>query len=75
MSFLCDLLGHKIPKGYHGYGEKYLNVRVFAVDGIDRIHARLTTECERCETKFDVGNIHLPMLEQYDANMLVRKAK
>ena len=75
MSFLCDLLGHKIPKGYHGYGEKYLDVRVFAVDGIDRIHANLSTECERCGTKFNVGNIHLPMLDQSDANKLVRKEK
>ena len=75
MSLFCKLLGHKIPAGYHGYGEKYLDVRVFAVDGIDRIHARLSVECERRGTEFDVGNIHLPMLEQYEANMLVRKAK
>jgi hypothetical protein len=75
VSLFCTLLGHKIPKGYYSYGEKYLDVQVFAIDGIDRIHARLTTECERCETKFDVGNIHLPLLSQYEANMLVRKER
>ena len=75
MAFLCKLLGHKIPPGYHGYGKKYLNVRVGPVDGIDRIHADLTTECERCNTEFQVGKIHLPMLTQYEANMLVRKEK
>jgi len=75
MKLACRLFGHKIPAGYYGYGANYFRVNVFAIDGIERIHAKLTTECERCETVFTVGNIHLPMLLQHEANMLVRKEK
>lgn len=75
MSMFCKLLGHKIQPGYYGYGEKYLHVKVYAVDGIDRIHANLSTECERCGTMFQVGKIHLPQLTQHEANLLVERSK
>lgn len=71
MNILCKLFGHKVDTGYGAYeGSKYLNVRGGAVDGIDRVHCSLHTECERCGTSFQVGMIHLPIVEDWVADLL-----
>lgn len=60
MSLFCKLLGHKVPPGHQGYGAKYLHVSPMAIDGINREHAGLYTDCERCGEEFRVGMVHLP---------------
>lgn len=70
MNIICKLLGHKIRPGHYGYGERYLDVTVGPVDGIDRVHADLHTECERCGTRFKVGKIHLPIVDDCIAELL-----
>ncbi len=62
MHILCKLFDHKIS------GNKYSNephyIRYFStdnggiLDGINTLHLKLYTECDRCHKLFHVGNIH-----------------
>lgn len=75
MSLLCKLAGHKVGSGYKdSAGEKYLSVRVFAIDGINRVHCGIRTECARCGETFKVGNIHLPTLDDWIADLLKKES-
>lgn len=70
-SDLCHRHGHKIGGGYYNNeGGEYFNVQLGAIDGIDRVHCQLYTECKRCGEKFQVGKMHLPLLDDYTAEKL-----
>lgn len=64
MSILCAVFGHKPPvyaaKGWWSPGEEYGRVKVGAVDGIGRVHAKVVADCARCGTEFCVARIHVP---------------
>lgn len=63
MNLLCKLFGHKPPQyGAHlGLGgSEYMDVKIYATDGIGRVHAYLMGRCPRCEQMYDVGKIHVP---------------
>lgn len=73
MHFLCRWFGHKIGGGYYKReGGEYFNVKVGPIDGIDRVHCHLYTECERCGEQYQVGMIHLPTVDDWIANRLKR---
>ena len=75
-SDLCKLHGHKIGGGYYEReGGQYFNVQVGGIDGIDRVHCQLYTECERCGEKFQVGQIHLPLVDDWIADKLKKPKK
>ena len=72
---ICHRYGHKIGGGYYQQeGGEYFNVELGAIDGIDRVHCRLFTECKRCGEKFQVGKMHLPLVDDYTAEKL-KKSK
>lgn len=68
---LCRRHGHKIGGGYYKKeGGEYFNIHVGAIDGIDRVHCQLYTECERCGEIFQVGQTHLPLVDDWIAEKL-----
>lgn len=59
-AFRCLFFGHTPGTGYTKLeGEGYLTLRRGPVDGIDREHARLYSECACCKQVFKVGNLHV----------------
>lgn len=51
----CDLFGHlSAPSLYVRLGSFHV------IDGIDREHRSLVTECVRCGETFQLGIMHLP---------------
>jgi hypothetical protein len=76
MNILCKMFGHQIGTGYkNSIGEKYLSVGGGPVDGIGRVHASIHTDCARCGELFKLGNIHLPILDDWVADLLKRDRK
>lgn len=67
MNLLCKIFGHQPPvyaqRGWYSPGEQYMHVKSFAIDGIGKEHASITSECPRCKKNFLVGKIHLPTSE------------
>ncbi|WP_126223569.1 hypothetical protein [Burkholderia ambifaria] len=60
LKWRCALVGHIPSTGYSGLeGGGYLQLRRGPVDGINREHAALFAQCERCKTHFKVGNLHV----------------
>jgi len=59
MGILCKLRGHLFPTDSQ-WGKPYLKIEATSMDGIGRIHAYLTTECDRCGAEYHVANVHLP---------------
>lgn len=56
----CELFGHEPGKGYTSReGAGYLALKRGPVDGIQREHAELFSECARCGTRFRVGHLHV----------------
>lgn len=63
MNILCHLFGHRPRFGYgHGEGEGYFRVTLGPVDGIGVHHANLHCDCQRCDTNYKVGMIHVPRI-------------
>lgn len=60
---LCEILGHKLPKGYAN-GRPYLTIKTVLTDGIGRQHAFLYARCDRCDEEYHVASIHLPEGEE-----------
>jgi len=64
MNILCKLFGHQPPvygkKGWWSPGEEYAEVGNIMIDGIEREHANILSECPRCKSKFKLCMIHLP---------------
>lgn len=61
MSILCKWFGHRPAIGLSKMeGEGYFEVRLLCTDGINRTHASLHCECERCGENYQVGKIHIP---------------
>lgn len=58
MSFLCSIFGHKPQQNVHS-GAEYMRVTLGPVDGIKRVHCKLTAHCARCEKLYTTGRIHL----------------
>ena len=64
MKILCKLFGHVPEYGYgRSKGHGYFRISGTQTDGVGRIHAALTTECERCGKRYQVGMLHLPTEE------------
>lgn len=75
MKFLCRWFGHKIGGGYYKQeGGEYFDIKDGEIDGIDRVHCRLYTTCERCGIQYQVGRCHLPIVEDYVAD-LIKKSR
>lgn len=56
----CEFAGHVPSMGATGLeGDGYLNLRRGPVDGINREHAALFSQCARCDAAFKVGNLHV----------------
>lgn len=63
MNISCKSFGHIPSRGCWGIpGSGYFKVKLDAVDGIGRQHARLYSSCERCGVEYQVGMIHVPKL-------------
>ena len=61
MKLRCSLFGHLPAFGYgHQEGAGYFEVVAAGVDGINRHHADLYCNCERCGERYRVGKIHIP---------------
>ena len=60
LKWRCALVGHVPSTGCSGLdGDGYLVLRRGPVDGINREHAALFAQCERCKLPFKVGNLHV----------------
>jgi hypothetical protein len=59
MSILCLMFGHKPQERIHS-GAEYMTVHPCGVDGINRHHAYLKAECQRCKESYVAGKIHIP---------------
>jgi len=62
MSLLCNIFGHRPyhTVNYRNPGSEYGVLSLGPVDGIDRMHCTVKTECARCGKMFEVVKIHLP---------------
>jgi len=65
MNILCKIFGHKPPiyakKGWYSPGEEYAKVdKNIIKDGVGTQHAKIYSECPRCEEVFMLCRIHLP---------------
>lgn len=59
-AFRCQFFGHTPSIGYtKREGDGYLTLRRGPVDGIEREHASLYSECACCKQVFKVGNLHV----------------
>lgn len=59
-NYRCHFFGHTPGRGYYKIeGDGYLEIKRGAVDGIDREHAALYSECACCGKRFKVGNLHI----------------
>jgi hypothetical protein len=63
MNILCALFGHHVPV-FNPTGSEYVGVTYFATDGIGRQHAHLWAICPRCGTRYQLGSIHIPKIEE-----------
>lgn len=68
------VLGHKLPRGYDN-DVPYLRITNIVTDGINRQHARLEVECERCGEMYHVANTHLVSVEEFLAKVKCERAK
>lgn len=64
-NLICHMFGHKSPsyaahKGWGGY--EYAELGAPYIDGIGRQHARVTGECARCNMRFFICMVHVPVL-------------
>jgi len=64
-NLLCKAFGHQPPVyakgGWFSPGQEYAcSVGSFTIDGINRVHAIVTSECPRCKEIFKLCRIHLP---------------
>jgi len=60
MKLLYFMFGHRPGFGYgHQEGQGYFEQKFDTTDGMDRTHVRLYSTCECCETRYQVGRIHL----------------
>lgn len=60
LKWRCALVGHVPSTGCSGLeGDGYLVLRRGPVDGVNREHAALFAQCERCKMPFKVGNLHV----------------
>jgi hypothetical protein len=57
MKLVCTILGHKHDPRH--YGRVHLRER--EVDGLGTQHAEVTAECDRCERRFVLTQIHIPV--------------
>jgi len=65
MSIICKVFGHISPMqregGWFSPGQEYATVRNGAVDGINRHHADILYDCDRCgKKKITLCRIHIP---------------
>lgn len=65
MSILCKIFGHIQPMerqgGWFSPGQEYAQVRGAGTDGINRHHADIVYECDRCGKKrIRLCRIHIP---------------
>lgn len=58
MSILCSMFGHKQNKGWYGDG-LYGEIVPASTDGIGRIHAFITADCDRCGKSYTLARLHL----------------
>ncbi len=61
MNFMCLMHGHALPVGY-GETPPYLEAEGGHIDGIGREHWRLFAKCRRCDERYQVANVHGPLL-------------
>lgn len=63
MGLLCWMFGHQPPCYTEGSGGDYgqSRVRREGIDGCGREHARIEAECPRCNERYQVMRIHVPL--------------